>query len=238
MSVFYRPFPSITRTPQTHSICTWVFPWSLLPGAKAVSRWVCEIRWAQRFIPLFSPNCFSLHKIQSYRLLIFTKRRKTSGSWELWCHVLNEFFTEKEEEENNNSYSSLWAVGQKWGLGSGIGKAEVHLSLGESMHWSLGWLPWLPLKPRIRFNMLVLTFKSFQISRGRICFLCLYLICFGENWLNSLASSFALYWYRSFGLKKPVKALMRFELLFHKQCVGNKDKQSQVSYLCHNVLAS
>lgn len=176
MSVFCRPFPSITRTPQTHSICTWVFPRSLLPGAKAVSRWVCEIRWAKRFIPLFSPNCFSLHKIQSYRLLIFTKRRKTSGSWELWCHVLNEFFTEKEEEENNNSYSSLWAVGQKWGLGSGIGKAEVHLSLGESMHWSLGWLPWLPLKPRIRFNMLVLTFKSFQISRGRICFLCLYLI--------------------------------------------------------------
>lgn len=176
VSVFCRPFPSITHTPQTHSICTWVFPWSLLAGAKAVSRWVCEIRWAKRFIPLFSPNCFSLHKIQSYKLLIFTKRRKMSGSWELWCYVLNEFFTEKEEEENNNSYSSLWAVGQKWGLGSGIGKAGVHLSLGESMHWSLGWLPWLPLKPRIRFNMLVLTFKSFQISRGRICFLFLYLI--------------------------------------------------------------
>lgn len=149
---------------------------SLVPaGTKAVSRCVYEISWAQRFIPLFSPNCFRLHKIQSYRLLIFTKRRKTSGSGELRCYVLNEFFTEKEEK-NNNSYSSSWEVGQKWGLGSGIGKAGVHLYPGESKHWSLGWLPWLPLKLRIRFNMLVLTFKSFQISRGRICFLFLYLI--------------------------------------------------------------
>ena len=64
---------------------------------KAVSRWVCEIWWAKRFIPLFSLNCSSLYKIQSYRLLISAKRRKMSGSGELWCYVLNEFFTEKEE---------------------------------------------------------------------------------------------------------------------------------------------
>jgi hypothetical protein len=142
-----------------------------LAGTKAVSRWVCEIRWGKRFIPLFSPNCCNLHKIQPYRLLIFTKRRKTSGSGELWCYVLNEFSQEKEEEQyNNNNYSLSWAVGQKWSLVKGIGKTGVCLSPGESNHWSLGWLPWLPLKLRIRFNMLVLTFKSFQISRGRFCF--------------------------------------------------------------------
>lgn len=119
--------------------------------------------------------------------------------------------TNKNNNNNNKNYSLSWVVGQKWASENGIGKAELCVSPGESTHWSLEWLPWLPLKPRIRSNMLVLTFKSFQIPRGHLTLLSLPFLhlCLRENWLNPSPTNIS-FCHRRQSLAKSVEVLMSY----------------------------